>query len=70
MTPDELTASVPESRRDTLLAALDEPIDPEQAREICDELADIGIAVDRLYLDPLAEEGYETPMQIRASLGI
>lgn len=50
MTPDELTAFTLEARRDALLAALDEPIEKERALAICDELADLGAAIDGMYL--------------------
>jgi hypothetical protein len=36
--------------RNELEQALREPIDPERAKSICDELAEVGIAIERMYL--------------------
>jgi hypothetical protein len=47
---NEMTANALRARRNELEEALREPVEPERAKEICNELAEIGTAIDKLYL--------------------
>jgi hypothetical protein len=69
---NEMQANDLRARRNELLDDLAGIINPKQREAITQEIAEIGAAIDKLYLpeDEMKAEGYETPMQIRASLGL